>query len=473
VDLAEQLGEPLHALAIEPLDLGLLLAAPSLEAVARDADRRRGGPRALRAARGEHAVEPRTQRRVGLGACPLEEGAARLDERPREPLLHRGHPRTELLQRPFRPGDGAPQRGHARAGLLERPLERLAFRVQLEEERVPEDLRLAGLGRPDERRARAHRQPLEALHERVPVARRGRAGQALDGADLEDRGHRTPQALRQHALGEPERLAPLGVGEPVRLVEHHDQLVDAPRDLLDEAQLVARDGRIGAEDHERRVDVGHEGAGGGGAGGRDRGDAGRVHQAHARREQRARDEDLDAGDALLVARVLLLGDVRRQRARVAVLPVPLAEADPRGDALAETHDGDGGGDGHDPHRQDGVADERVDQGGFPPLELAHARDVEAPLAEPLRHGRGLARELDGSGLAREAFEVGQCPLLGSIGAHKKAPTGVPPVGVISPARRAVQANPIALTAPPLSMRAPEGQGARRPDVVDSLVCQMA
>ena len=88
-----------------------------------------------------------------------------------------------------------------------------------------------------------------------PVPRRTRV-QRLGRAREEKRRGASPEALLQRGLGESGGLRALTRRQPVGLVENEQEGPDVRRDLFDERHFLTGDGRVGAEDDDRRVDVG-------------------------------------------------------------------------------------------------------------------------------------------------------------------------------------------------------------------------
>ena len=136
---------------------------------------------------------------------------------------------------------------------------------------------------------------------------------------------------------------------------------------------------------------------------------GGVHEAHAAGEERARHERLDGDDALLVTRVSGLCDpvgegIGRDR------PPALRELHAGGPLGAVAQDGHHGRHGQDSYREDGVADERVQERRLAALDLADAGDVEAALGETLRERARILEDGVGAGGARQVGDGIELPL---------------------------------------------------------------
>ena len=148
-------------------------------------------------------------------------------------------------------------------------------------------------------------------------------------AHLEDRFRPMAKDRREYACGEVPGGRALILRLTIGLVEHDDEVTHGPREDLNKRQLFARDRRVGAEYHKRGVDVRDKVPRRFGVGDDNRTETRGIDETKTGCQEPARDEDFDRPDALLVAGVVLLRDVGRQRARIAFLPVSVAKADTR------------------------------------------------------------------------------------------------------------------------------------------------
>jgi hypothetical protein len=146
------------------------------------------------------------------------------------------------------------------------------------------------------------------------------------------------------------------------LVEHQDDLVRLVRDRTDHLELIERDWRVGTQDDEGRVDLGHEGLGRGRAltkrGSQSRG----VDEAHARGEKRMGKGDLDRYDILAVSRVAALGDIGRQIGDRDERRAAVSHMDGRLPVCPVTDERDDRGGRYDAGREERLAEQRVQEG---------------------------------------------------------------------------------------------------------------
>ena len=137
---------------------------------------------------------------------------------------------------------------------------------------------------------------LERGDEGRPLARITVPAERVQGRDLEHVVYRTPEPLPQDPLRKGHCLPPLRLGNPVHLVEHEDQILDARANLADQGQLLARDRRVGADHQDRSVNLWDEPSGGGGVGLEDGAEPRGVHEATAGAEQRSVHGHFRGGD---------------------------------------------------------------------------------------------------------------------------------------------------------------------------------
>lgn len=208
----------------------------------------------------------------------------------------------------------------------------------------------------------------------------------------------------ERLLAERLRLGELLAGEAIGLGEDEDEVADLLRDGGDQLELVARDRRIAAEDHERSVDVRDEGACGRRVPLEHGADPGGIDQAEAGREERARHEDLDARHVLLVLGVLRLRDERGELGDGHGPPWLVRGPHTRLQRAAVTKDRDDGRDRRHSHGKNRRAYERVQERRLATLELTEARDEEAALVDTLRGGARLGRSVGGPEVAGDALE---------------------------------------------------------------------
>ena len=123
------------------------------------------------------------------------------------------------------------------------------------------------------------------------------------------------------------RFAALLFGQAIGFVDHEYEIGDFLGDFFYERDLVSGNRRVRTHDDESGIDVWHEGPSNGGVGGEDRADARRVDEAHSRRQEVARHEDFDCGNALLVPGVSLFRDVFGEGFDIDRLPPAFGEAD--------------------------------------------------------------------------------------------------------------------------------------------------
>ena len=91
--------------------------------------------------------------------------------------------------------------------------------------------------------------------------------------------------------------------------------------------------------------------------------------------------------------MLRLGDVLFNFGNCNLCPFAAVQANPRPVVLSKSQYGGNGGHGNNAAGQDGLADQSIQQGGLAPLELPHARDVEAALGNTFCGGAGIVPDL--------------------------------------------------------------------------------
>ncbi len=198
-------------------------------------------------------------------------------------------------------------------------------------------------------------------------------------ADGED--HRVLHQLGQVLVGEGRSLLELRRVEQILLAQHEDQLVPgAPHQpLLNERALGALEHLGAVEQEEHRVGARDVAVGDLGPRLVDVVDPRRVHQRDLVAQDLRRVAQLDVADPL-GARAFQR-DVVGQLLRVDLLGAAVAQHRPGAGLLAEDDVVDGGGGGGDPHRQQRLPQQRVDEGALAVVELAQHDQVEAVLGQ--------------------------------------------------------------------------------------------
>jgi hypothetical protein len=400
-----QLHEPIGGTAVELLGPGLGVLQPRLHELAGDAPRPLHRPVAQRppwtpVPNREALRDPAGGLRVGA----RKEGAPLGGQRLGQPRLLGGEQRPQVRECPLGVGHGQAEAGQPALRLVQRPDQRVAVLVEDPQEALDQPGETPLGGGAHEAGARLASERLELALEQGPVPRRfprERGG----GADLEQSLDRTAQALPQDALGEHARFLELPARQPVRLVDDEDEPGGLGGHVLDERQLLARDGGLRPEDDQRSVDVGHELLRQPGVAGEDRAEARRVHQAHPGGQERAGQEDLHRLDALAVTGIPLFGDVGGQQDRVDRLPRAARHPHPGTPSRPVAEHGHDRRHRHHARRQDGIADQGVEERRLAALELTDAGDEEASLGETLGQRAGLGDDVLGTEVAGDRRQL--------------------------------------------------------------------
>ena len=240
--------------------------------------------------------------------------------------------------------------------------------------------------------------------ELLPITRWISASEPFGRTNLEDRPNHLAEPLREHLPGEGDRFSTFAVRQPIRLVQHKDQLMYVLGGLLDQCNLVAGDRRVRTDDYERRIDVRNERSGGFGVGSDDGADTGRVDETHPRGEQCVGNKHFDDAHPFFVGGVLLLGHVGRDFARGDGVPLG-AQAHACSHSFAVAQHSDGCRDRHHTRRQQGLSNQRVQQRRLAAFELSNAGNVEPPFLQPLHERNGIGRNLGRASLFGQPCEV--------------------------------------------------------------------
>jgi hypothetical protein len=202
--------------------------------------------------------------------------------------------------------------------------------------------------------------------------------------------NRTPEPFPDHPLREAERFLPLGRWEAIHLVEHEDEVLNALGDRAHQRELITRDGRVGADHDDGGVDLRNERAGGGAVGFEHGADPRRIDEAEPGTEQGGSHRQLGGKDPLRVLRIARLGHILGDIANGDRLPAAFLQAYSGTRVAVADHCGYGSCRDH-AGREQGLADQGIDERRLAPLELPHAGHVEAAGRDALAQRTCLVR----------------------------------------------------------------------------------
>lgn len=325
----------------------------------------------------------------------------------RQPLLFHSEQCAEVAPGVFRLLECLVQLGDAPLRLFDGALQRAAFLLDDAQKLAYAAAQATVGGLLAQRAPGMLSQSFEFLEQLRPIALCSALLDALESADFVDSGDRTMQARFEDTPCECRGLRAFCFTHAIGFVQHDEEIPDLLGDDLDELEFLPRKRRICADHDQGRINVGNERVRGRGVAGENGAESRRVHQAHARGQQRTGEKDLQALHAFAVLRVLIFGDVLVNGFQRHLLPIRGAEPHPRRRTVPVPKDRRNRCDRHDAHGQHVASHERIEQGGLAALELADAGHVEEPFRGALGIRAGTLRDVGRFEFRGEAGDAAQ------------------------------------------------------------------
>ena len=297
-------------------------------------------------------------------------------------MLLRHKQETQLAHGALSLADGFLHQLDAPFGFFDWPLKRVTVLADHHQQLLAQALEAAVASGANEISARVFNEAMQARQQFFPIPQRTAVFHPLGGTHLKDLAHRAMQPLFQNLARELGRRRALRIAGPVGLIDDQDQIPNLLANGLHQRQLLARNGRIGSDHDQCRIDVRDECLRGGRVSGEDRAQARRVDKTHAGGQQRAGHEDFRAVQGLFVFGVEFFGDIFLQGGEGNVLPGAVPHANARARFAAKPDHRRHCGDRNKPRGDNCLANQSVEQGGFAALKLADTSYIEAAFGDP-------------------------------------------------------------------------------------------